>query len=724
MATNFFGKIVYGTQPKNFANTNNAVLDASYGTSKLYCKPIYGNDQVTPIYYEYTLSVETVIYEWETEDASLDMEDEVERLKLILGKPGLKLMIYPVGLSNIPIVNGVDPGDLGNDSQGNEYPDLGVSPDPTGGPFPQVVSIAPFAGNRAIYVRWEVMFRIQHCIFGVYNTDEAYELSIESDFDVDDEGDVRYTLIGTYRHVGQTLDGQSTVTTPLLMDFRAWMLAGLTDDGLGAFNFTNQWTGFNMRSKMSVSRDKRTATFTIVMDPIKSPHAYFSSAHQISATDVLGSDLQNGFFQWTRNLQVTVTLRASHAKYSAWLIFLRIIQQRMRYVTLINDVALVQDKDVVNAEEANKKVASKYLLLSVQLTDEIYTRTMKFNATFVIFSTLKKILRASNIFGKINNSYDVVENDRKGLGSIICDAHKPSSLKDQWARWSLASTYQPRGNTRPSMVRGIFDVCGASFDAPILIHQRMFTPDPQAYPNNSANPSTQYPLGTGETTARTPYPGQQADIDAGFNADPLQGVHKALICGSVTPADEITYFPEAADNWVDYQTEIVLIEDTNNIPIRYLNGYDIAGYHSSDTLNTGKLYTKFAINNQVTPTDHLLPGDAYTSGTPYTDRFHTISRGAPRFYILFTGYAVRVMDQIPIPSLIAFNLVPNIADSANYKPVVRVGKPMTSHRQVGSSPNPLYVAKWRIMYTIDEDVRRENILARLLANTDQSIVMR
>lgn len=738
MTTNFFGKIVYGPQPKNFNNPNNAVIDGVLGSSKLSIKPIYANDNVSILYYEYTLHVEAIIDKDDNSSTgSLDAEDEARRLETILSKPGLKLMIYPVGLGTVPIINGT-PADLSDDSSGNEYsPSHQIFNDVSGGPFPQNVSVAPFASNRAIYLRWEVMFRIIHCDFYPVNNDKAIELTIETDFDVDEEGDVRFTILGLYRQATPMSEGSIPRDLNNLLNFRLWILGSIDIDANGAFTFNHPWDGFNHKSKTSFSRDRRSLTFTITLDPIKSPNAYYAPAHSISAEDNLSSGLDVGFYKWTRTISATITLRKNYRKIVAWLIFLRILQHRLRYISLVQDIRLARDFVVVGQDAGNEDRSRRYILYSISVTDNIYSRQMRFSATFLILSSLRKILPVSNIFGRVHNSFETNPGNRTGTGNIRQHFHQPSPTKDQWARWSLESLYTPFGSTQPNLIRAVFDPCGTtSVIRPHMITEMEFddTVPVSELPNQSTDPCAAE--NSGGDSAYYGFSGQQLSVDQGRNAEPLLGINKPLC--STFGDHQRTYPPNFEDSWLDYQASIEVIEDSNTIPIRYLSSFPITNYSASNSGPGLKAYYAMTIHNRSSPFDHKLPGPEFSLDNQSPETFHTISRGAPRFYIRFKGHAVRFMYHIPMPSLVAFNIsssadpseptnYPSYSPSSSsenlYKPLIRVGNPRFTHKQIGSSTHPVYVAKWDILYTIDESLQRGNILNRITATTDNSIIM-
>lgn len=728
---------------------DNVFLTPTFQGNRLSMKTIYADDQVTPLYYEYSLELETILYDGTNIAAHNSIEAEVDRIRKILAKPNQKLLLYPVGLGNVSYINAnlADLTALAALDAVN-YGSVTATPEVSGGPFPQDVVVTPIGSNNAISVKFSCTFRIIHCtILSFVDPNSTIEFNFESDFDVDTDGDLTLTANVTYKSIHPVLDG----SYPDLIKIKKWFTDALTYVAVAPppqpweIPPTQQFTfganildsGHRIRSKTSISRDRRAAKLTFVSETIKSPNALFPPASEIRALDTIQSDLMNGGFQkWHRILDVEINLRRGWSKFWAWLIYRKILAQKMRYIGLMQDVRLIPNNEVVQPERANQKLSTNYFPVKFVFKDDIYSRKVNIHGEFIVNCSLRNILLVSNIFGRVHNSFDAVAADRKGQGKI--GPGIPASDSDQWARWMLASTNTIDGNSSGIIESAVFSVCGADLPEPLFKQQATWVVDPlwtntqNCSPNqpmsrsnavNTQNQSTYYALVPGILE-----PTQDEQIEAGNIMEDIWNCAK-YNCGPGN--SKLSYDPE--ESWMDYRTSISIIEDAHSIPLDFLDESGIAMYQTSEASpgNATNLQDKYFPDNPLIP-GHNPAADASLYATKFfamngilTPRDYTntkkmvISRSAPRYFIRFRGSAARMLYPIPIPHLLAFKVGEGVdSNSTSFRKATRVGTPRCITRQAGLSANPVYLAKWDILYTIDHDVHYSNILARLFTNTD------
>lgn len=388
-----YGYIAYGPSafaaPTNIAN----VRFPHTGKPKLSIEPIYADDGVTLMYYEHTLTLQVVIYE-NVLLHSPSVETEVARIKGILATPSQQLIVSMTGLGGYIFVNA-------------------GTPDLKGGPFPQEVTVEPIASNNAIYVSWKVVFRISNCLVPLNKN--VVQFNSELDFDVDDDGDLNFTLRVTYQQRDPIVGvGQLSALVNALI----------------RFNGNNIFHGMRRRKRVSFSRDRRIVKLEVQFKDIKSDNALYPFTRDIECTDELSSSLfpnganPGGFQLWERKLSATITLPQRVHKSYAYLVYLYIITERFKGLNVLNGTAaLALQADAPPDQKADLLRRNWYLLTDVNISNPIYTRTMKFDFKYLMCQSLEDVVTKSNILARVNTSYD------------INNPNNPLSPSEQWQRW-------------------------------------------------------------------------------------------------------------------------------------------------------------------------------------------------------------------------------------------------------------------------------------------------
>jgi hypothetical protein len=673
------GDIVYGYDVNTLDDENTVVIPNS-GAAKvrLTTKPIYADDMVTVRHYEYTLNVETTIAAHTTSighDANNNTEFEVGRFRQILSTPGLQLNIYPRGVGLMPVVHGPN------------HPNVVASyvmQDVTGGPFPQEVMVEPLIGNQAIYVKWTVVFNVVHCdlLTFVENNLLLTEYTLESDYDTDDEGDLVFTLSGT-------LTFKNPQTTQ-----NDYLLASAMIDRLSRNVATNApFTGFKRSRRVSHSRDKRTYKFVIKYTQIKSDSAYPLLTRNISGKDSISSSLLStnmysgsAFYTWLREINISVTMPTGVNKIEAWNIFLDILRQRFRNLSPISKLTPILKGEVPLDPTPEAEEAPWILPLSLEATNTLYSREISFKATFVMVSNLLKIWNTSRLFTRLHNKFlDEGEEDER-----------PDTRSNQWYEWDLPDGQHLDGRGANKDIGGIYRTY--SENIPIDVTHCDLYGGGSTFPNVTAPRPSIKP---------TYLPQNENDPDWPANKDDITtpSVYEPYPEGS---RNEYSYPPikdtktvDPRQSYMDFKSTFEVIEDNKTQVLDFLQDYNLTKYKNPATtgLDRGNS-TKMTLNGISTPAQaETYTEDISGPNVPVRD---VLSRGAPRYYIRLTGYAIRVGYPASAPVIV----------SIGGKEAIRVGQNRVSSTNLAVSAEfPIYLTCWDTLYTINgTPIRRDGPL--------------
>ncbi len=538
-----YTNLVYGPSAGDL--TPNAVTNVilpTTGKPKLVVSVVYAEDNVSVKWYEYTVTVDALIY-----NDAIDIEDEVTRIKNILSTPGLQLALYPVGLGKIPVINGT----LG--VAGTDY-----TPELSGGPFPVEVSVEPAVTNKAIHIIWKVVARIRHCTSAAIP--DLVSLTSDVDFDVDENGNLSFVVTHTY--VARTPINLSRLNQ---LAFPAIMVP-----------VNQSFQGMLVRHKTDLSPDQRTAVITVTASEIPSDNAFHPFTTAVEATDTLSSGLRNkgeGLHNWNRTVSAKITLPPRVHKSWSWLIFQRILKERFKNLKQLG-------KDVPAPGGSGGTVTAStgknwWLLLKMKITDHIYTRTTEFEFDYLISTSLNKLLPNSCIFNRVNHPYKY---DGNGNVVKIGDNEQPEKLSNQWLIWQYNNGVKFDGTgeyraTAPIQVAQ----CLVSTEPPIGAYSVDFRPtktlpledDPDFTTATSPSENTSnQELKPNEPVASTENP---QNIPAGFS-------------------------------WVEYSNEFVIHQDNDNMVATYLQPTPDSYYKDEAGASVvNREISGFIINNRTSP---------------------------------------------------------------------------------------------------------------------------
>lgn len=538
MATPCYQYMVYGpnAEEANPDNDLNAIIPLT-GKYRLMEKVIYAADEVTPMYREFTIQFETVIYKETMTGSGTDVEAEVARLRTILDTPAQKLKLYPIGLGQFGVIN---------------EDDLDVK----GGPFPQDISVAPFASNRAIIINGSIMFRLSYCntLGGEYPALVQY--TVEQDMNVDDDGNMEFTTNILYQ-------AASPITNPNSLVNRTLILTRQTG---------KSFQGMKKTKRTSMSRDQRTLSIRIVYKEIPSDSAFFPYTSNIELTDDIESTLvpsgkgiasTGGFYKWKRDLACAIRLPPRVSKAWAYYVLRKIIKDRFKNLESIEKKKAIKDASNVDSQPEDDTEAKKnfFLPLRIKISNSVYAREMKFSLTYMILSSLESIITASKILARTDASF----NDTNELD--------PKDLSDQWKEWQ---------DSRDTKLTGYFqyEIDGT----PIVFNQC----------NGSVSTHT--------ISSDIVAPLEQEVIEESSTDDESESLR--------TPYGELS----ASNSWADYKNEFEIIEDTAVVPVSYLDDPGTSYYQASDGAYANREVTNMTLNGRTSASSPTNPNTVISRG--------------------------------------------------------------------------------------------------------------
>lgn len=640
MPTPCYQQVIYGPDVLNGAAINpllwadnNAVIPLT-GKHRITTNLVYGDDEIQPLYQESTLDLEAIIYIETMTGSGDNVEAEVQRLRRILSTPSYQLKLDSVGLGQIPVIN-VTQADM------------------KGGPFPQSVTVEPIASNNAILIRWSVMFRTINCIA---STGSLLQYNVEQDMDVDDDGNMNFTLHITYQSRDPITDPNSLVALSQILIRRV----------------DRSFQGMTKTKRTSMSRDQRILSIKLTYKEIESDSAFFPYTSNIEVTDELESELLGssvyagkGFYTWRRTLSGTIRLPPRIHKSWAWIVFIKILRSRFKKLYPFSKLAAVlgTTKDPAQVNDAEKQY---YLPLRMKFTNPIYAREMRFDITYMVTSSMNKLFGNTKFFARVNTSFNGAEEESE-----------PKTLSEQWKEWQDLRNTDLNG-------KFLYTVDGT----PIVYNQCLGTYTTHEIGGNATLKLENDIDWNGEST---PDPDPETErLDEDSQAD-------------AAPYPEAVYGDEllAANSWLTYDNDFEVIEDTNSIPVSFLEEPGTDYYNSPVSASTVPDRTKVGMS---------LHGKSSSASQTYAPT--VIERGHSMNIVRMKGYAMRLGFKIPIPYVITID----------GKVAKRIGQPRVSQKQVSQGDVPIYLAKWDIQYAVvGADIYSTDVLASIVTTGDPAM---
>ena len=631
----------------------NAIIPVT-GHPSLSMRPVYADDNVTVAYYAYELKFETIIY---LPVAQLvDIDDEVRRLRNILSTPGLKLKLSPTGMGTFPIVNGTV---VANNS----------SPDLTGGPRLQEISVEPFATNNAISVSGIISFDIVHC--SPYIPRDLVQFNSELDMQIDDKGTISFKIFSTYQSRNPITN--KTAINDLSKHIRR-------DAG-------KMFQGMKKKTRVSYSRDQRTAHIEVSFTDPGSDAAFAPLTKHIEFTDSMesqllaGDDLSSGgFYKWIRSFSGSITLPPRVPKIWAWYVFRQILIDRLRGVELIDKPKAANDTILTPNQTTDGDKPSWYLPLKMKFVNQVYTRTFEFEFEYLFVMDLENILEdKANIFSTARHNISENEADNTWVwGDPNSSSYRRPRISDEWFVWEEHDNYD---------LNSFFKM---ESTGPIVVAQCAGTPSPP--------PPYDSRLRVFATRDSTPAVDQDPSSVEDTSSSNVKAALRRVLGSNA----------DARLSWLAYDNKISIIQKNENEHISFLQEVP-KDYYQASTMGPAASSRGFSIDHNVSNVDGGF------------DTPNTVTFGPSTYKIRMKGSALRVGYPIPTPAIVA----------AGGNAVTRSGESRYSHQMItqsnilnaiGTAPSqtdvrfPVYLAMWDVEYNVEAGIKATDILSTILTS--------
>lgn len=287
------------------------------------------------------LRVETIVAFTTSGGSQGSLANQMTALRAKLSKAGEFLRFEHPGFGNPIIING-----------GSDRNDVAF------GPKPRLIEWNPIGNEWAAEVVWEVEFSLPACPNGRHS--DLASLNYTVDYTIDNEGFTTRTTSGTME-IAMTRRDRSIPDT-----------ADYYREILSIYKPTN----FERTHNFSLSEDKRTLSFSIVDNEIKSGNPYPPGITFIDAThDVDWNYRQRGKLSNTINATIVVA-RDKPALY-AWEIFRLIVMKRQEFAYLNGDTMFIE---------------------SLRVVESLFSHRHTFALSYRINATLPKFFTSTGVF--------------------------------------------------------------------------------------------------------------------------------------------------------------------------------------------------------------------------------------------------------------------------------------------------------------------------------------
>jgi hypothetical protein len=503
--------------------------------------------------------------------------------------------------------------------------------------------------------------------------------------------------------------------------------------------------GFTRTQKYKYRKSKREIEYTIVDREIKSDNPILPNivkadvSHSVSS-NLLGTDPfeGQGFVTWNNVFEGTITVRPGVWKGWAWIAMMTIVRQRM-YRTQpfagegIADLKGIIESQVADPNNLDKKVQPKHLLHKITIKENIYSRDVSFNLSYMTMNNLNQLFMRTGLFYP---AYIAWTNTTEfNIGDVPLNPWNqeqialPKSYNDQWAisREYMANAQNVFGYRGPmlpgyDMVYDPYDGYDANRfanpDATRNPEAKLHIPKtlgPDGLPTN--NPVGNANFSTTRLNVDTlaerrrnahydtfgnlsfPNPDNLAQPKGGFA--PIKeavGLNGRKVAGTYnypayTESEDSSYLrgTDPKDTWLSYDTMFIVHRKENSVLFPSIQPQLASSrQHVAVPTSSGKTAMAFSIHGNA----NVEPS---ASGYDYND---PQVFGLATTYIQVTGRAMRAGYGIPCPVFVGCkNPLGNTVI-----PAYRVGSSQFTCYQVGrSSDVPIFQASWNMMYALKGD---------------------
>lgn len=363
----------------------------------------------------------------------------------------------------------------------------GIHRDVDYGPKPKLLAWEPLGGPKGIRIVWQCTFALAECDTGDFSR-KTRELSYGITWSIDDMGATVRAISG-FVEVVVRKDGN-----------RIQSVAEQWKDRL-SFAVPAQFKRESQTYELSPDRSR--LEFQIVDREIISDNPYQKDCVEMEVNESVRPGRRGVASQvWMLTIEGTITVALNKPRYSAWVAFLQIVKSRRalaRQFARANNATT--DKSTSSASTRSSDVMRT---LDLQISEELYGRSMSFSVTWELYCNLGTLLQACGFWQPV-----------------------PGQAWGLWAS-SMAPTWGPRGAAQLKTTTSdyVISMCEDRTPVPLSESSLRITPAPNYSVFESECPtaenswlyfkpmchvikdtytSSQYPLGARTTQTSSKY---------------------------------------------------------------------------------------------------------------------------------------------------------------------------------------------------------------------------
>lgn len=172
--------------------------------------------------------------------------------------------------------------------------------------------------------------------------------------------------------------------------------------------------GFTRTQKYKFKKNRRSIEYTIVDREIKSDNPIMPNilkadvSHTVSSS-LLGGDVfeGSGFLTWNNVFEGTFTVRPGVWKGWSWLAMMTICRQRMAATLPFQGEVNLRTKDALSGVllDAATEAERKHLLHNISIKENIYNRECSFTLKYLVLSNLNQLFISTGLFYPVSISW-------------------------------------------------------------------------------------------------------------------------------------------------------------------------------------------------------------------------------------------------------------------------------------------------------------------------------
>lgn len=664
---------------------NGYKLPATYQL-KLNSTPVYSDENNMTLKYVNNVLTATFILSQElipNPQPPFTTDNELETIRTVLQQPRRDLYISfqgsGYGANGIFIYPNTDekeyvpPIGLGNPTNVPYINEIG------GGPQPKIINWEPIGTNAACSVTWSVEFRTLRCPFDfitkIEDHDEPLSLEFDRNFSINQEGRVTITTSGSMEVPTLYLTVKNAKTSKMRLlstaDNHRILMEKLLSRALPTYLLNEAPEGFVVkRYDRNLSKSGTRLEFTIVVEELPSDNPLFPYSIKIDAKHKINSSLKGdnfsgtGLFSWTNNFEATITVAPGYRNDFAHNIFFFLFQQRYGRI----GPGRIIDPDADQTHLLSDGSKPRVMLISLEIEEDIYTRTHSFRAEYLGVYSLQKLLIHSGLFSPMYARKDDLGKNPWEAGYV------PNRTKEWRNHYSTVTDtlFITQRGYRDSEQRFsfIFDTCNSDY-------RNEFILDPSRVHVNS-NPPTPDPA-DGTTTPPTPPSGSPGDLPR-----PEGDIFALNEDGSNNVGSGVT----DQSDYIAYSNTFEFMERSRVYPIGIQDTSDAINEYKEST------NTQLSGNNpySVSPNELVLYGKSEKVNSP--ESAISAVAGGSDFIVTIRGYGVRYNKAVPVPGVVG------MYNGNAFTKIKRTGTPRTAKKVIGAGDNKLHVTTWVISYHV------------------------